>query len=231
MKDPGFNVYLITTGLAAGGRHSGGDELLKKVEAALAGGVKGVQLREKDLQAGELLKLALGLRKLTRRYGAKLLVNDRVDIALAAGADGVHLGRDSLPPGEARRLVIRNEFIGGNKLIGVSTHSAKEAVEAERAGADFVTLGPVYPTPSKARYGEPLGPGALEEASGAVGIPVFAIGGVTSENAGEVLAAGAFGVAVISAILASEEPEKSARALIGAIKKHENRPHETRSPL
>jgi thiamine-phosphate pyrophosphorylase len=204
MGGPGFDIYLITDRRLAEARGS----MIEAIERALAGGIKGVQLREKDLKGRDLFELALRLRDLTSRFGARLLINDRLDIALATGADGVHLAQDGFPPDEARRL------LGGEKLIGVSTHSVEEALEAERAGADFITLGPIYATPSKAQYGEPIGLGPLNETSRALKMPVFAIGGIKKEMIEEVVSAGAFGVAIISAVLGTEDAEKSTGELI-----------------
>ncbi|MBE0602432.1 MAG: thiamine phosphate synthase [Deltaproteobacteria bacterium] len=194
-----FRLYLITDRRLA----SGGD-LLSAVERALSGGVRAVQLREKDLGGRELLELARKMRALTSRHGARLLINDRVDIALAAGADGVHLGGSSIPPQEARRL------LGPGKLIGCSTHGAEQLEAAEAGGADFAVFGPVYFTPSKASYGPPLGVDALRRVCASARIPVFALGGIGSRNINEVVAAGADGIAMISAILASEDPETAA---------------------
>ena len=147
MPTVGFSLYLITDRRQV----PPGRTLTETVRAALEGGVKAVQLREKDLPAAELYPLALELRALTREYGAKLLVNDRIDVALAVGADGVHLGGHSLPTAAARQL------LGPNRLIGVSTHRPEEIAAAQRDGADFVTFGPVFHTPSKAAFGEPVG--------------------------------------------------------------------------
>ena len=169
------------------------------VEEALKGGVKAVQLREKDLEIRELLSMAYELRKLTSGYGAKLFINDRVDVALAVDADGVHLGGGSMPAFAARKAA------GKGMLIGVSAHSIEEANKAEEEGADFVTLGPVFETPSKMKYGRPLGPELLREARGKISIPVFAIGGIKKERVESVLEAGASGIALISAILGSED--------------------------
>jgi thiamine-phosphate pyrophosphorylase len=208
-----FRLYLITDR-----RQAAGGNLLEAVERALAGGVRAVQLREKDLGGRELLELARKMRALASRYGAKLLINDRADIALAAGADGVHLGEASIPPEEARRL------LGPGKLIGCSAHSAERLAAAEAGGADFAVFGPVYFTPSKAPYGPPLGVDTLRRACASVRIPVFALGGVGAENIEEVIAAGADGVAMISAILAAEDPETSASeinlSVNDAISKH-----------
>jgi thiamine-phosphate pyrophosphorylase len=201
-----FRLYLVTDRLRA----TGGD-LLAAVGRALAGGVRAVQLREKDLPGGELYALALAMRSLTARHGARLLVNDRVDVALAAGADGVHLGVASIPPGEARRL------LGPGALIGCSTHDLRELAEATAGGADFATFGPVYATPSKAAHGPPVGVEALRRACAASRIPVFALGGVGAGNVRELLAAGARGVGAIGAILAAPDPEAAARDLAGQV--------------
>ena len=204
-----FSLYLITDRMQTAGR-----ALPAVVADALRGGLRAVQLREKDLAAAQLFEIAVELRQLTREYGAKLLVNDRVDVALAAGADGVHLGKAGLPVREARRM------LGGEGLIGYSAHSADEALQAQRDGADFVTLGPVYHTPSKAQYGEPLGLSALSEAVRVVAIPVFALGGVKHSSVAEVLSAGAHGVALISAIMAAPNPTVETETLLRTIAHH-----------
>lgn len=196
-----FNLYLITD------RHQvpAGHTLPAVIEAALQGGVKAVQLREKDLSAVELLPLARELRSLTRQYGARLLINDKVDVALAVAADGVHLAGHSQPADVVRQNV------GRKMLIGVSTHSLEEIQTASEQGADFVTFGPVYATPSKAIYGAPQGLHALTEACMKSALPIFALGGITPERAAAVRAAGAHGIALISAIIGSSSPESAAR--------------------
>jgi thiamine-phosphate pyrophosphorylase len=186
--------------------------LLAAVGRALSGGVRAVQLREKDLGGRELLELARKMRALTARHGAKLLINDRVDIALASGADGVHLGTESIPPREARRL------LGPDKLIGCSTHGAEQLAAAEAGGADFVVFGPVYYTPSKAAFGPPLGVDALRRACASARIPVFALGGIGAGDIDEVAAAGADGIALISAVLAAEDPELAASEIHHRVK-------------
>ncbi len=197
-----FRLYLITDR-----RQADGGDLLRAVALALAGGVQAVQLREKDLGARELLELARQVREVTSRYGAKLLINDRVDVALAVGADGVHLGVASLPPQEARRI------LGRGRLVGCSTHGAEQLGAALAGGADYVTFGPVFPTPSKAPFGPPVGIEALRRACASTALPVFGIGGIGPGNAAEVVAAGSHGVAAISAILAAGDPAAAAAAL------------------
>jgi len=190
-----FKLYLITDRRL----FTDDDLLFTAVDEALKGGVQAVQLREKDLETRRLLSMAYSLRELTSGYRAKLFINDRVDIALAVDADGVHLGGDSMPAFAARKAA------GEAMLIGVSAHSIGEAKKAEEEGADFVTLGPVFETPSKIKYGHPLGPELLREVMGKIFIPVFAIGGIKKERVGSVLESGATGIALISAILGSED--------------------------
>jgi thiamine-phosphate pyrophosphorylase len=196
-----FRLYFVTDR-----HHTAGRPLVDVVHAALDGGVRAVQLREKDLEGGALYRLAAQLRELTARYQARLLINDRVDVALAVKADGVHLGQMSFPVAVARRL------LGPGKLIGVSTHNPEEIAAA--AGADFLVFGPVYATPSKAKYGEPQGLARLRQAVAQSPIPLFAIGGITVERVAEVLTNGAPGVAVISALSAASDPTRSASALV-----------------
>ena len=177
------------------------------MEAALQGGVDAVQLREKDLQGRELLALASRLRDLCRSYGARLLINDRIDVALAVGADGVHLPVNSFAPADARRL------LGPQALIGASTHSLDEARAAANGGADFIVFGPVFKTPSKRGFGAPVGLDTLAEVTRTVDIPVLAIGGVAADGVYAVRQRGARGIAVISALLAADDPRAAAAEL------------------
>lgn len=194
-------LYLITD------RHrTAGRSLPNVLQSALDGGVRMIQLREKDLPGKALFELASEVREMTKCYGAQLIINDRIDVALAVEADGVHLPADSFSPGEARRI------IGEGKTIGVSTHSIEEATIAEREGTDFITFSPVFFTPSKALYGEPQGLERLREVCKNIDIPVYALGGVGADNIKEVKNAGTYGAAVVSAITAAhdvrEESEK-----------------------
>lgn len=195
-----FSLCLITDRKRTGGR-----PLTEVVEAALSGGVRAVQLREKDLPVAELYDLAWELRELTARFDARLFINDRIDVALAVEADGVHLGKASLPVTAARR-------IAPDLVIGYSSHGVGEAAAALAKGADFVTFGPVFPTPSKAAYGEPKGCAELARACATLRGPVFALGGVTLDNLHQVLASGCHRVAVIGAILAAPDPAAAAEA-------------------
>ena len=212
--DQGHGLYLVTDRQIA---RKSNTTLLDAIEKALEGGVRFVQLREKDLSGRELLRLARALRELTAAFGARLMVNDRVDIAILSDADGVHLGQKSISPTDARIL------LGAEKLIGVSTHSYEEALDAHGEGADFITLGPVFHTPSKAAWGDPVGVGLLQKVAGALSIPVYAIGGITVERLESVLAAGAAGAAVISAVLGSDDVKDGAASMVAAIKEIKGR--------
>ncbi len=203
-------LYLVTDRRAC---ENLGSTLLESVRAACEAGVRFVQLREKDLDGAALLALAREIREVTSGFGAKLIINGRVDVAILSGADGVHLGRKSVGAQDARKL------LGNGALIGVSTHSVEEAVEAEANGADFITFGPVFHTPSKAAWGEPVGLGLLEKAACKVSIPVYAIGGIKAGNIEEVISAGAAGIAVISAVLGEKDVKGAAQSLLEALRK------------
>ena len=202
----GFSLYLVTDRSALPTT-----SLQDVVESCLAAGLKAVQLREKDMAVRDLLGLAHALRDSTRRHGARLLINDRADVALAVGADGVQRAGTSLPV-SALRAISPSGF-----LIGASAHDIDEARAAEADGADFLLFGPVYDTPSKRQYGPPQGLAALERVSAAVSTPVFGVGGVTPDRAGEVMRAGAAGVVVIGAILAAERPADAVKAFLDAL--------------
>lgn len=189
-------------------------DLVDLVSEALAAGLPAVQLREKDLPPVDLVALARRLREVTHAHGAHLVVNDRVDVALAVGADAVQRTTTSMPIADMR-------IVAGNRLrIAASVHSREEAVAAADAGADWIVFGPVYDTPSKRRYGPPQGVEKLEAAAKAVRAPIIAIGGITPARVPEVLAAGAHGVAVISAILAAPSPASATREFLEALEGH-----------
>ena len=205
---PDFKLYLITDRKLFAAHCS----MYLEIETVIEAGVKAIQLREKDLSTRELLDMAHWMRDLTNEYGSKFLINDRVDIALAVKADGVHLGQNSMPASAARKIS------GGRLLIGVSTHSIKEAVQAEKEGADFITLGPIYETPSKLKYGQPIGIDTFKEAKSRVSLPVFAIGGINTDRVTEVMKAGADGIALISAILSAEDKGKTTKEFLRLLK-------------
>ena len=203
-------LRLPTLCLITDRQRCGGSPLEDVVDEAIKGGVNLIQLREKDLPTGELLALAIRLREVTRGR-ALLVINDRLDVAMAAGADGVHLPENGLPVAIARWL------LGQHTLIGRSVHSEEAAAEAEQAGADYVQLGTIYATESKPDA-KPAGPDLVRKVSGAVAIPVLAVGGVRAENAADVIEAGASGASVISAIEAAADPQAAARQLVEAMR-------------
>jgi thiamine-phosphate pyrophosphorylase len=198
-----FDLYLVTDRNQTSGR-----DLLWVLQQALDGGVKAIQLREKDLSGKDLFLLAEKICKLCQVYHAALFVNDRVDVALAVDATGVQLSKLSLPVATTRAL------LGAQKNIGVSTHSLQEAKEAEQNGADFILFGPVYFTGSKAAYGPPQGLPALKTIVGNVSLPVYAIGGINPENIASTKNIGVRGVALISAIVSAESPKKAAQQML-----------------
>lgn len=206
MAQVDFSLYLVTD------RHQTcGRSLHDVVRAALRAGVRAVQLREKDLPTRPLLALARELTELAKTYEAKVLVNDRVDVCLAAGSDGVQLPAAGLSAAASRRLV------GPDRLIGVSAHSADEAVRAEADGADFIVLGPIFETPSKRGFGPPIGLSELERARMRCRVPLFGIGGITPHRVSDVLKAGACGVAVIGSVMAADDVERASRELLNAL--------------
>jgi thiamine-phosphate pyrophosphorylase len=187
-----------------------GRPLLSVLAQAVKAGSPCIQLRERDLCASELLALAGDIQRLISP-GGQLVINDRLDVALSLEAAGAHLRSNSLPASMARRM------IGSDRLLGVSVHSVSEAVQAESGGADYVVLGPIYETPSKQSYGAPLGLAKLEEAAGRVHVPIIGIGGVTPVRARDMRLAGAFGVAVITAVLGADDVEAATHALLEAV--------------
>jgi len=183
-------LYLLTD------RHNTSQRPISSIiSQAVDAGIRLVQIREKDLDTQPLIDLVQNLMPLIKQHQGTVLLNDRIDLAMALDADGVHLRSDSLPLPLARRL------LGHEKLIGISTHSVEEARKAEGDGADFIVLGPIFETPSKRMYGPPLGLHTLEAACRTSRLPIFAIGGLNPTHVPSVLASGAYGVAVISAIL------------------------------
>jgi len=188
-----------------------GRDLVTVVTECLAAGLPAVQVREKDLGAAELAVLCRAIRQVTREHGASLIVNDRVDVALAVGADAVQRTHTSLTVNDIRAVA------GPRLRIGASVHSLDDARAAEAAGADWVVFGPVYDTASKRQYGAPQGLERLAAVTRAVSIPVVAIGGITPARVGEVRAAGARGVGVISAILTADSPAEATRTFLKAL--------------
>lgn len=205
---PPFGTYLVTQRDRSAGRTT-----RAIVDAALAGGVDAIQVREKHRSTREQLAVARDLREPTREAGVPLLVNDRVDVAIAAGADGVHLGDDDLPVPAAR------EQLGADAIVGRSVSTVEAAREAEAAGADYLGVGAVFRTDSKDIPEEEHGVGLdrVRAIDAAVDIPFVGIGGITPDNAADVVAAGADGVAVITAITSADDPEAATRRLGEAV--------------
>jgi len=201
-----FHLYVVTDRQQTSGR-----ALEEVLAAAARGGVGAVQLREKDLSARDLYSLGLRIQAVLAPHGVPLLINDRLDVALALDAAGVHLAGHSLPTAAARRV------LGPDKLLGVSTHSVEEARQAADAGANFVVFGPVFTTPSKLAYGPPQGLQHLATVVSQVAIPVIAIGGIDHTNLPQVMAAGAYGVAMIRAVLAAPDPATATQQLQAAL--------------
>jgi thiamine-phosphate pyrophosphorylase len=208
MSSVDFRLYLVTDR-----RQVTRGTLLSAVAQFIACGGRAIQLRERDLTTREQLDVARAIEELARPTGTKLLINDRADLAAVTNADGVHLRETSLPVPVARRIV------GADRLIGISAHSVDGVLQAEAQGADFAVLGPIYETPSKREYGPPLGLHILGRACRRARIPVFAIGGITASRAREVRGAGAFGLAVISYILAASDAGAATRELLEAVER------------
>lgn len=181
-------LYLITDRALSGLSH------FQMVRQAITAGIRNVQLREKQMSKKELYREAVSLRSLTEKFKTILIINDHLDIALAADADGVHLGQDDMPMKEARKIM------GKKKIIGISTHSLKQALKAQEEGADYIGFGPMFHTSTK-DAGKPKGLRALREIREHIKIPVVAIGGITHGNVSSVLDAGANAAAVMSALL------------------------------
>ncbi len=174
--------------------------LLPHLQAVAEAGVDLIQLREKDLACRDMLAMAKSAVEVCRRSNTRIVVNDRLDMAMAAGAHGVHLGGQSAPP-EAVRSHVDKDF-----LVGVSCHSMEESLKAEAGGADYILLGPIFDTPSKRLYGQPLGLNKLSEVASRIRIPVLALGGITVERVRLCLEAGATGVAGIRLFQESSSP-------------------------
>ncbi|GAC1312505.1 MAG: thiamine phosphate synthase [Ktedonobacteraceae bacterium] len=190
-----------------------GRDIVSVAAAAIDGGATVIQLRNKTTSTRVLIEEDLALRALTRERGTLLIVNDRVDVALAVDADGAHVGQDDMPAALARQL------LGPNRILGVSVATIEEAEAADVAGADYLGVGPIFPSPGKADAGPATGVQLLGELAARSMTPLVAIGGITAENATEVMRAGASGVAVITAIVYAEDITAASRQLRLAIER------------
>ena len=196
-----IDIYPVTCQELSEGRTN-----LEVLAAVLAGGAKIIQLREKHWDKKDLYELAIEFRKRTRRQHVLLIINDHVDVALAAGADGIHLGQEDLPIGAARK-------IAPELIIGASSHNLTEALKAEQEGADYVNIGPIFPTKTKANTVSCLGPEAIGEIGPQLTVPFTTMGGINSDNINRVLEAGARRVAMITGITRAADIMERVRQL------------------
>lgn len=202
------DIYPVTCERLSAGRSD-----LDVLDGVIKGGARIIQLREKDLSEGDYYRLAERFRERTARAGVLLIINDRVDVAIAVGADGVHLGQDDFPIPAARR-------IAPDLLIGASSHNLEEALCAQEEGADYVNIGPIFPTGTKEGVEHFLGPEAIREIVPHLQIPFTVMGGIKESNIGEVLAAGARKVAVVTAITQAPDIAGAVRSLRKRITGH-----------
>lgn len=201
-----LTLYLVTDPRLTAARG-----LLATVEAAVAGGATIVQLRDPDAHGRALVEQARALKALLAPRGIPLIINDRVDVALAAGADGVHLGQDDMDPADARALM------GPDLILGLSVGNPAELAGSDLSGVDYLGVGPVSATGTKADAGSAIGTAGLAAVRALTRLPIVGIGGIGASLAGEVIAAGAEGVAVVSAICAASDPAAAARELRSVI--------------
>ena len=202
-KDAG--LYLVTSEALSAGRRT--EDI---VSAALRGGVRLIQLREKERSVDELRPLAQRIRDLTAEAGALLFLNDHVELALEVGADGVHLGQEDMPVAEARALA-------PDLVIGVSTHDAEELVAAEEGGASTINIGPIFPTKTKDWTDPFLGLEGLRELGERARVPFSVMGGIKRHHIGDLVAAGARTIALVTAVTAADDPEQATRELLDCI--------------
>jgi thiamine-phosphate pyrophosphorylase len=197
-------LYLVTSQPLSGGRST-----IEIVRAALAGGVKLIQLREKEMALREYVGLAEQVRAMTAAAGCLLIINDRVDVALAVGADGVHLGQDDFPIPAARRLA-------PDLIIGASTHTVEEALRAQHEGASYINIGPIYPTGTKVWEGAYLGLEGLRAISAVAQLPFTVMGGIKQQHFSDLKKAGARIIALVTAVTAAADPEEATRTLLSS---------------
>jgi len=202
-----FSLYLVTDRGLIRGR-----DPVSLVLEAVRGGVSAVQLREKNCPAGEFVQLAGNLKDRLAESKVPLIINDRVDVALAAGADGVHIGQEDIPYHQVRSM------LGPDRIIGLSVNTYAQLMEADRTGVDYLSLSPVYPTPTKKDTKEPFGLEGLRKARSMTQKPLITIGGVNKQNLASIMATGMDGVALVSAICAADSPEDAARELADIIR-------------
>ncbi|MFT5697512.1 MAG: thiamine-phosphate pyrophosphorylase [Desulforhopalus sp.] len=199
MMKPDYSLYLVTDRALSLGR-----SLTEIVTEAVAGGVSCVQLREKNCFTRKFVEEGFLLQKLLKPKNIPLIINDRVDVAMVIGASGVHLGQDDM------RLVDARRILGPDCIIGISVESVQDAVQAAADGADYLGVSPVFATPTKTDTAPPLGLEGLRAIRRVVDIPLVAIGGINTYNCASVMAAGADGLAVVSALMSARSPKAAA---------------------
>lgn len=201
MKKLDLSLYLVTD------KSDDVEKFLKTIEEGIKGGVTVVQIREKTADTLDFFNLALKVKEITRKYNVPLIINDRVDVALAIDAEGVHVGQSDMPCDVTRKLV------GPDKIVGVSAATIDEAKKAEKDGADYIGTGAVFPTATKDDAPK-ITKKDLKEIVDSINIPVVAIGGITLDNAHELIDTGIAGLSVVSAIMSSDDPKKSSEKLL-----------------
>ena len=201
MKNLDLSLYLVTD------KSDDVEKFLKTIEEGIKGGVSVVQIREKTAETLDFYNLALKVKEITSKYDVPLIINDRVDVALAIDAEGVHVGQSDMPCDVTRKLV------GPDKIVGVSAATIEEAKKAENDGADYIGTGAVFPTATKDDAPK-ITKKDLKEVVESINIPVVAIGGITIENASELIDTGISGLSVVSAIMGSDDPKKSSEKLL-----------------
>ena len=194
-----YSLYLVTDRDLARGRST-----FEIVKAAVDGGVTVVQLREKHCSTREFIEQALAIKNFLKARKVPLIINDRLDVAQAVKADGVHLGQTDMP------LEMAKDILGDSMLIGISAESIEDAIAAEKGGADYLGVSPIYTTSTKTDTAPPLGLAGLREIRKAVSLSLVGIGGLNKENSAEAIRSGADGVAVVSAIVAADDPKAAA---------------------
>ena len=201
MKKLDLSLYLVTD------KSDDVEKFLKTIEEGIKGGVTVVQIREKTADTLDFFNLALKVKEITKKYNVPLIINDRVDVALAIDAEGVHVGQSDMPCDVTRKLV------GPDKIVGVSAATIDEAKKAEKDGADYIGTGAVFPTATKDDAPK-ITKKDLKEIVDSINIPVVAIGGITLDNAHELIDTGIAGLSVVSAIMSSDDPKKSSEKLL-----------------
>lgn len=201
MNNVDLSLYLVTD------KSEDVEKFLKTIEEAIKGGVTVVQIREKTADTLDFYNLALKVKEITTKYNVPLIINDRVDVALAIDADGVHVGQSDMPCDVTRKLV------GQNKIVGVSAATIDEAEKAQKDGADYIGTGAIFPTKTKDDAPK-ITKKDLKDIVDSINIPVVAIGGITLDNASELVDTGIAGLSVVSAIMSSDTPKKSSQELL-----------------